>query len=55
MLYLSGRWVQGEPQPGLPAVPGLSSEEQQLSEGLSLLLQWQQGRAGFLGFSASAV
>lgn len=47
--------VEGEPQLSILAVCSLSSEEQQLSEGLSLLLQWQQSWAGFLGFSANAV
>lgn len=54
-MYLSCSWVEGEPPLSILAAPSLSSEEQQLSEDLSLLLQWQQSWAGFLGFSANAV
>lgn len=54
-VYLSCSWVEGKPPLGILAAPSLSSEEQQLSEDLSLLLQWQQSWAGFLGFSANAV
>lgn len=55
LVYLSCSWVEGEPPLSILAAPSLSSEEQQLSEDLSLLLQWQQSWAGFLGFSANAV